>query len=355
MTSVRKQTLKEQPFIPPPTMSSITAEDPSCLFDTSWTIYEIRSTLKYGEQYQDLLQNHDALHVLARDLKIFFDSKGHIDNDGDSDDGHVGSLHRVDVSQISDSVEDESGVILGGRGILITFVYERASYKTALFRGGKFDSQHGNDVARIPLLLVRMPAHLSKRLFEFFSSSFEVSVLPAKIPTFAMYRLLGNYLDTLSTATGDQSNDATELLYSVVIKDLKISFTFENSVSPQLRLFEVNVPNSVLCECVDRTPPARNARALTRKSGNTIIEALGAFFDKHMGLQIPTPGRSGSFDLIKVAKVACGAFVLAADGKFKLISKVVDHIPSNPNLQSTSQATQGFLDGIVEIVTGQNG
>lgn len=337
-------------------MSLVFTKGPACLFDTSWTIYGVSPDLNLSGQYRDLLRNQNALLALGRDLKRFFEGKKRqIHEYGDSDSEHVGGLDRVEITQITSSATDEPNERLYHQGILITLIYERGSYKAAFFRGTKFNSRYEDDRIQLPALLLRMPAHLSKRLIDFLCSNFKVAATPIKIATTVLYNMLGNYLNTLSMASKDRSDDVADDLYSTVLKDLKFCFAFGNPVSPQLRLLDVNVPNSVLCQSMSRTVQMRKSGRASGDTPKDIIEELAAFFDRHTGLQIPRPSQKDESDLIKVSKLACGAFVLAADGKFKLVSKAIDALSGEAYMQAAKQANEQLLNEIVEVAAGLEG
>lgn len=336
-------------------MTSIAVESFTSLFDVSWTVYSVERKFQHSDRFQGLLHNQNALRNLARNLKRFLvPKKGPILEDGDSDSDKVGGLQHVQVIQIKNESAPKPDERLGSQGIVITLTYERGSYKAALFRGTKDKERQLKDDGSIPALLLRMPAPLAKRFLSFLNLHFEVSVTPIKIPTPWMYRLLGLFLSSLFTIAQDQPKEDREDLVFTVVKDLRISFSFEAPISPQLRLLEVNLPHAVLCECLERRCQ-ESFRDSRDHETNFVMEALAEFLDQHTGLQIPRTGQLDGSQLIKVAKIACGAFVLSVDGKIKLMSKALIDGSSDVGAQIMQSASDELLNAIVEIAAEQEG
>ena len=316
---------------------------PSRLYDTSWTIYQIPSKLKCDSRYRNLLTSQAAIDALGRNLKTFLgETRRKAQEYDDSDSDRLGGLQTVDVDRFGDDESDAYSV----EGLFITLAYERATYKAAFCRqtvNRQRDSQEELDNVALPLCLLRMPNHLSKRMFEFLYDVFHITPESSKFSTAFLYDILADYIST----TNAVSDDTARLdLLSTVIKDVKLSYSFAPPVAPQLKTLDLSVSLDAVADIMNGRLPEIPRHM--RSDGPALIESLVDHLDIQTGLQLPRPRVHDSQPLIKVSKIGCAAFVMSSDGKIKLVSKVLDSVVRAECITASEQANGDLLKALIE-------
>ncbi len=213
------------------------------------------------------------------------------------------------------------------KGILVEIVCEKITYQAILLCDPQSVTAENDDgFSHLPLLLTRMPNTLRTTFLDYLASNFDTRISQMKLPA--------NFLPTaLERFFTDLVVDKDRLQRSEIIKsivgDVQITFKFSESVTPLLKTFDFDIPKADLplfLSAGQKLLAKSQSAAVTagRKRKRNSIEsgkhehgpfhtALSSYLTSHMALDLSHPG-------ITISKIACGAFVLGAEGKMKLFS-----------------------------------
>ncbi|KAL9111812.1 MAG: hypothetical protein Q9227_003871 [Pyrenula ochraceoflavens] len=321
----------------------------SCLFDTSWTLYRVPTSLRYDDKYRDLLTNKSGQDFLARNLKKFLTDgrqKHEIFDDSESD--RNGGLQSVTVAGFGDKADTHES---SNQGLLIKVAYERALYKAAFCRRIAEPEEGQQNERRsvfLPLLLLRMPSNLAKRLLEFLSDTFQINHELLHFSTSFLYRILDNYLSTLCASSNQQIRDD---LFATMIKDVKLSYTFSPPAAPQLKTMDMSMSANSITDLLGDHSFQEQILRQQQSKGRAVIETIIGYLDRQTGLQLPHVDEGGQHDkeMIKLSKARCAAFVVSAEGKLKLISKMAESVVGEECIHLAEKANMELIEAVVGL------
>lgn len=279
----------------------------------------------------------------------------------------------------NNSDEDDGDNNNGVLGVMIVLQYEFATYKAALLRQGE---QKGDDEGSattrgrrsrkgagggnnkterrkqgstyLPLLLTRLPNALRQTFISFLSANFDTYCTLLRLPSDFLCSGLETYLNASMV-----DPDADTSLYSTssrsvledVIKDLHLTLAFSTSIAPALRTLNISIPRQNLVHFIGLENDITIDAASTdhnRTVGSYFLKGLYEYFEKHLAMKLDLMGSSSSSVSaadsagavhnqsltsrhVRLAKIACGAFVLGTEGKLKLVYTSPDAPPAAGN------------------------
>jgi hypothetical protein len=288
------------------------------LFNTSWTLHRL-SPLHHTKDFETLLNNETALKAYAARLR-------------DQLTGDVlAGLHSA-ASFAEDDTLSKTGALRGCRweifatesaqnnarstasfpGILVTLEYENITYKAALLSDADSDSnlQPRTGVTALPLLLTKFPNALRQTFITFLTSNFDTYVSNLRLSSSFLCAGLEGFVAGLSGADVED-----------VIKELQLTLAFSPSIAPALRNVNVGIPRGSLVGFLREKGKGksvqRNAQARVPLIGN-----LTAYLETHLAMKVDLDGSRQdkvARQHVRLAKVACAAFVLGSEGRMKLV------------------------------------
>ncbi|TDZ38797.1 hypothetical protein C8035_v006538 [Colletotrichum spinosum] len=214
---------------------------------------------------------------------------------------------------------------------------------------GSGSSRDDTHFIRLPLLLLRMPAPLKTIIVDFLSGTFDCRISPMHLGTKSltsawerwvqdaglpskgplakdMVLTLGFYVPPSETAEGEEEQAAETLgiksIDVIIPADDLRRFTTEGEA-----ILSKDTPSSkrkALTQGYEADGRMRKRlaggkadegwawRTQNKQSGLPFLEAVGAYLEKHLALNLFHPG-------VRVIKVACGGFVLS-EGRVKIFT-----------------------------------
>jgi hypothetical protein len=223
-------------------------------YDCSWTLYHCfwkKSAVRDGL----LAESSRGRERLARRLEEALRNMREESDEDEEPDQRSSQLEKFSVELLS--TRNINGV---SAGISVTANYERGSEHRFIFIDGL-----GARVNRLPLLLIKAPAGVAKKVSAVLST--DVAVGPLKLPSSALETTLDSYLTDLH----GQSSD----LCKSVVRDVKVTFSVQAPVSPELRSIDIDLPAESVCAILDS------------HRSSSFLEQLAVHLQRHTGLKIP--------------------------------------------------------------------
>lgn len=239
---------------------------------------------------------------------------------------------------------DETMEFGPGRGLYINITYERATYSAILLRSQRGEpGADGAGFQWLPLMLTRMPGSLRETFAEFLASTFDARVsvlrmgpsyLPSTLESYVANCLLGE--DGEVASFGESSGTLKKIL-----KEVQVVIGFDlPSGNSSLKTVDIVIARDDLPRLVQRG--SKIARKSGEKEGHKtpFMDALTMHVQTHLALDM-------RHEAVKILRVACGAFVLGAEGKAKLTE------PTTSDGDSVQgRATTLLIDGLIELAEG---
>lgn len=212
------------------------------------------------------------------------------------------------------------------RGIYVEIAYERIKYIAVLLRRWQDEeedvdedgAEEDDGFTHLPLLLTRMPNSLRQTLLDYLTTTFDTRATPLKLPSSNLSTFLEDYLQDL-TDTHTFSNDpsiashhraSAEATLRSAIKDIQFSISLPAPTSPLLKTMDITVPKDDVAMFIS-TGQKILSRIGQQQGEGPFMAALLQYASSHLAMNLSHPD-------LKIAKIACGAFVLGAEGKVKI-------------------------------------
>lgn len=379
---------------------------PQHLLNTSWTVHRL-SPLHHGKEYRAILGNEDALKTYAKRLQDLL--TGDVLRGGVqvgvsgttttlSDDALVKAGALTDcrwesiptwsywneedrVQSDDDSAEEHQRrpiPLKDTMGILITLEYENVTYKAALLAGpdgysGSRDDDDDDDDDRkgstyLPLLLTRMANPLRQTFVSFLSVTFDTYCSVLRLPSSFLCAALESYIASLVAADDEDSQrsgtTSRDILESVM-KETQLTLAFAPSISPALKTLDIHLPRQTLATfAIDGSKITSSGTTVDDKVSAPFLTSLSHYFNKHLAMKLDLNQSWGSHEKpadehIYLSKIACGAFVLGAEGRVKLVANP-EHAASagGEDEERTTrlilQANENILRALVRRAVGED-
>jgi hypothetical protein len=229
------------------------------------------------------------------------------------------------------AVED-TGLEEGGEegwGVIIEITYEKANYTALLLRditssptSSPATTTEGG-FTHLPLLLTRLPPPLRTTLLDFLSTRFDTRASAMQLPSAFLKKALGGYMDALMGGGGDVKG---------VVRDVVISTAFPiggnggaggagEGGEGELKAIDITISRDDIPNFLERGRNSATSTTSTTTSTSTTTaaradehpfwNALHTYTTKHLALDLSNPS-------VSVVKIACGAFVMASEGRVKI-------------------------------------
>lgn len=327
--------------------------NPLQLLNTSWTLHRL-SPLHHGKEFQTLLNNAVALKTYAARLRdqltgdIFGDGAFQIGANatGGGDDAlsKTGALKECTWETISgwsqlepnsssssrsaDSDPDSSNEN-NALGILIVLEYEHTTYKVALLARPRSEEENEDKEEQhtstsstfLPLLLTRLPNPLRQTFISFLSANFDTYCSLLRLPSNFLCAGLGTYLRVLLTSA--ESVTTSRSVLETLVKEIQLTLSFSPSIAPALRTLNITIPRQTLVQFILDNSHTNNRVSTDIHGSNPFLTCLNAYLEKHLAMKLDlnnfSSGQTLARQHVRLTKVACGGFVLGAEGKIKLV------------------------------------
>ncbi|KAL1857164.1 hypothetical protein Plec18170_003280 [Paecilomyces lecythidis] len=355
---------------------------PKQILNTSWTVHRL-SPLHHGKEYPTLLDNATALQTYAdrlketltgdvlRGVQVGVTAAAAAYDDALLKAGPlrqcawrvipVWSHFREEDESLLDDPENTQPSVSpeNALGILMILEYENIVYKAALLAGpdGYHDDRKGSTY--LPVLLTRLPNSLRQTLISFLATNFDTYCTVLRLPPSFLCTALETYISVLSPTRSRSRSSSSDSILEEVLKETQLTLSFSSHVAPNLRTLDLNLPRATVSTFV--AEGRKNARTNSAPGQQRpFLNSLCAYIDKHLAMKLSLDDQSaekGPSDYAKLTKVACGAFVLGAEGRMKLAadhgyptpedSRMEDDDPDEIRNRLLLQANEGILRALV--------
>ncbi|CZR67768.1 uncharacterized protein PAC_17667 [Phialocephala subalpina] len=243
--------------------------------------------------------------------------------------------------------DDTTTVLTSSRGMLVTVTYEKMTYKAILLRDDRTsdpDTTLGSiregmeEFQHFPLLLSKMPGPLRETFTDYLATTFDTRI--------SVLHLSSKYLtDTFEHYISDLSNDEDGELMDMIDRSRTLRTIIKETLffigfdlpSASLKTIDISIAREDLPRMVAR------GKKLGRQAdgASPFFDALAAYVKGHMALDMRHEG-------VKIVRVACGAFVLGAEGKIKLTQPT----SSQDEISPQRRATRRLINDLVAAAVG---
>ncbi|KAL5364372.1 kinetochore complex Sim4 subunit Fta1-domain-containing protein [Aspergillus floccosus] len=311
------------------------AANPQQLLNSSWTLHRL-SPLHHEKEFHTLLDNPAALKAYAARLRdqitgnAFAGLQGAGTGTDDDSLSRTGALTNCTWEMMptlsllgpeQPPVSTPDDYLKRSSGILVVLEYENAVYKAALLAppedesGARRETRATSATTYLPLLLTRFPNPLRQTLITFLAANFDTYCSVLRLPSHIMCACLETYVSHLSS-THD------ETVIQNVVKELQLTLGFSPSVAPALRTLNLNIPRASLASFVRPENPS-----------GAVLSGLSAYLAKHLAMDLdfstaPVSRNTPAGEHVRLTKIACGGFVLASEGRLKLITHARSQRPT---------------------------
>ena len=200
-----------------------------------------------------------------------------------------------------------------GWGVIIEIVYEKAAYTAILLRDinapGNTTVNSDEQFTHLPLLLTRLPPPLRATLLDFLATRFDTRASALHLPSPFLKRALGGYIDALVAGGGDVRGAVRDVVISLAVPGAE--------GGGELKSIDITISRDDIDGFLERgrssTPSTTttNTAAAHPEHEHPLWTALQAYINTHLALDLASPQ-------VAVVKIACGAFVIAAEGRVKI-------------------------------------
>tara|TARA_R110002060_G_scaffold48816_1_gene59790 strand:- start:690 stop:1739 length:1050 start_codon:yes stop_codon:yes gene_type:complete len=230
------------------------------------------------------------------------------------------------------------------RGMIVTVTYEKMAYKAILLRDERGDYPDASMVTvreetdgfqHFPLLLARMPGSLRETFSNFLMETFDTRVSALQFSSTYLTDAFERYVANISMGEDGEPLDMIERSRALrnTIKEVLVVVGFDiPGVSACLKTIDINIAREDLPRMVAR------GKKIGREGNadSPFFDALATYIKGHMALDLRN-------EKVKIVRVACGAFVLGAEGKIKLT-----YLPGGGDTESSrGAATRRLVNGLI--------
>ncbi|KAE8356556.1 kinetochore complex Sim4 subunit Fta1-domain-containing protein [Aspergillus coremiiformis] len=291
------------------------------MLNTSWTLHRL-SPLHHEKEFHTLLNNPDALKTYANRLRdqltgnalasFQVSTSASTEEDTLSRTGALKDCTWETISSLS-LQEPDTPHPENPHGILVVLAYENITYKAALLAPSQSTADQKSSTY-LPLLLTRFPAPLRQTFISFLSENFDTYCSALRLSSQFLCTGLASYVDALTLAR-DPDSAAARTLLDDVVKEIQITVAFSAAVAPDLRSLNISIPRGSIASFL-------SAGGGSHQSGGSVLSGLFSYIQKHLAMDLDLAGSdSPARKHVRISKVACGGFVLGAEGKIKLVAQ----------------------------------
>ena len=293
--------------------------EPYPLYNTTFNLHRV-SPLYIGTDPLDnvALQQHAKRF---RDILVGDVLRGVRVGLGPEDDmlARVGALKSVtwqvlveeDSWNMNDGTTADTSMGLGaGKGILVQVSYEKMNYRALLLRVSGHDESilevEQEGFRHFPLLLTRMPASLREAFTDFLATTFDARVAALHLSGPNLTSTFEKYISDCCIGEDGEQADLVESSRTLrkVVRDVRVLIGFDFPTTNSLRTIEFQIAQEDIPRLVQRGKKIGNQES-------PFMNALSSFVKAHLALNM-------EHERIQILRIACGAFVLGAEGRVKL-------------------------------------
>lgn len=226
------------------------------------------------------------------------------------------------------------------RGIFVEVTYERGVYSAILLHNDD-DAQNENGFSNFPLLLTKMPGTLRETFLDFLAATFDTRASAMKLSSSFITGATEKYLeDITSSEDGRLELVQADKALRTITKDILVTLSFDIPGRSAVKSLDVTLSKDDTSSMILRGRKLQEANRSDVAPGPFLL-AVKEYLKTHLALDM---GNSQ----VSISRIACGAFVIAAEGKLKLVAP-----PAGLNGESPqARATKTLVQKLVEVARG---
>ncbi|CAL3971529.1 unnamed protein product [Diplocarpon coronariae] len=235
------------------------------------------------------------------------------------------------------------------RGLIFTVTYERMVYKAIMMRDERGDSpgasmatarEETDGFQNFPLLLAKMPGSLREAFTGFLATTFDVRVSQLHLPSKYLTKAFERYLEDISMGEDGEPLNLIERSRTLrnMIREVLVVVGFDiPGGSAALKTIDINIDREDVPRMLAR------GKAIGRHSDREtpFFDALTNYIKGHLALDLRN-------EKVKIARIACGAFVMGSEGKIKLTQTSNE----DDGDACRSAATHRLIDSLIDAAAG---
>ncbi|RMZ77841.1 hypothetical protein DV737_g4158, partial [Chaetothyriales sp. CBS 132003] len=316
------------------------------LYGTSFSLYSL--ALPTPPRLLSLLSADDA--TLKAYSKVLYDNLSSPSRrpvyEAEEEKARLGSLRACDIIQLPLH-----------HGVVLRIAYDRVVYKSIFY------TCHTSPKTSIPLLLVKANSSLARRLFLYFTESFNLpsDPEPLKLSASLLLSALQKYIVSLRTSLDAvEENESILSLLRDIVGILKITIAVNAgsaggaAIVKNLRTIDVGINAETLYQLLEESIPDRPGPKSKRRGEMppiTFLHTLQHHIRDRTGLILPIIPDNTEHPLgpdaddalqaneapLRVTRVQSTAFAIGMEGRLKFGSKPVEMMDSVPGLTSGAE------------------
>ncbi|OBU00457.1 hypothetical protein VE01_01490 [Pseudogymnoascus verrucosus] len=238
----------------------------------------------------------------------------------------------------------EDGEVGEGWGVIIEITYEKANYTALLLRDihnspattTTTTTEREGGFTHLPLLLTRLPPPLRTTLLDFLATRFDTRASPMHLPSDFLQKALGGYIDALVAGGGDVRGGVREVVISLAFPAGGAGDAGEGG-GGELKNIDITISRDDIVNFLERGRNTSTTTTTNTPTPPTTTEhhpfwtALHTYTTTHLSLSLTSPS-------VSVVKIACGAFVIAAEGRVKI---------SAPSARGEREGAEGVVGALI--------
>ncbi|KFY80399.1 hypothetical protein V499_00748 [Pseudogymnoascus sp. VKM F-103] len=245
------------------------------------------------------------------------------------------------VHALEDTGIEEDGEGGEGWGVIIEITYEKANYTALLLRDihnspAPSTTTTTDEFTHLPLLLTRLPPPLRTTLLDFLATKFDTRASPMHLPSSFLKKALGGYIDALVAGAGDVRGGVREVVISLAFPAGGAGDAGEGG-GRELKNIDITISRDDIVNFLERGRNTSTTTTTNTPTPPTTTEhhpfwtALHTYTTTHLSLSLTSPS-------VSVVKIACGAFVIAAEGRVKI---------SAPSARGEREGAEGVVGALI--------
>ena len=191
-------------------------------------------------------------------------------------------------------------------GIRVELEYEKVNYTALLLRAaGDRNGRSVEGEEKLPFLMLRMPSAVREVFIDYISTAFDARIDTMRLPANVLGEALEGYLEEVeSTEDGIQK----------LVKEIQLSLGFKVE---GLKSLDITIKREDIIQFLNKGREVVS-KGVNGKTKGPFMVALKQYLSNHLALDV----EHGD---VFLARVACGAFALGREGKFKLFAPSFDY------------------------------
>jgi hypothetical protein len=212
-----------------------------------------------------------------------------------------------------DTAGDDNSTITLERGLLVSLVYDKATYKFAIFgpkqdgssskrtrlSASTYSSRTVNREGSVAIILAKASPAVFKALQAYLTDTFAIQDIHAlKLPPAFLQSTLAKYISSIYTALSQTTSERQlPLDMKAIFGMIKISMSFSAPIAPSLKMLDIEVPSESVLTAFNNIGKGKDnhnsvsweqrQQLLQDTTTKNVLEVLSNWIHERTGLKLP--------------------------------------------------------------------